>query len=184
MDLLNENSLASLLSNCYRNRRYRACILFNNREDAHALLNELVEIHNQDGIDGVERFIQHNPPQIRFENGSVLTLLTTSNAAQIRGYRCHEALLHEDVMDTEAMIALQSHIREYREYEDGIFNTINEYATQAAEAATRAFHREYQAVWKASDNPDVEIKVDKKSKEVLDDFLDSFKINNSLEFGA
>ena len=33
-------------------------------------------------------------------------------------------------------------------------------------------------------NPDVEIKVDTKSKEVIDDFLDSFKIHNSLEFGS
>ena len=185
MDLLNENSLASLLSNCYRNRGYCACILFNNREDAYTLLNELTEIHNQDGIDGVDRFIRNSPPQVRFENGSVLTLLTTTNATQIRGYRCHEALLHEDVMDTDAMITLQSHIREYADTTTGgVFDTINEYATQAAERASQAFHRQFQAMWGASENPDVEIKVDKKSKEVVDDFLDSFKIHNSLEFGS
>lgn len=185
MDLLNENSLASLLNNCYRNRGYRACILFNNREDAHTLLNELVEIHNQDGIDGVDRFVRNNPPQVRFDNGSVLTFLTTTNAAQLRGYRCNEALLHEDVMDTDAMITLQSHIREYVDTAtNGVFETINGYATQAAERATQAFHRQFQAIWGAPENPDVEIKVDKKSKEVVDDFLDSFKIHNSLEFGS
>lgn len=185
MDLLNENSLASLLRHCYENQGYKACILFNSLVDADTLLSELYDIHNERGIDGVRGFVRNTPSKIVFENGSVMTFLTVSHERQLRGMRFHEALLHEDVMDTDAMMTLQSHIREYADTTTGgVFETINGYATQAAERATQAFHRQFQAVWGAPENPDVEIKVDKKSKEVVDDFLDSFKIHNSLEFGS
>ena len=164
MDLLNEITLASLLSNCYRNRYYRACILFDNNEDAHTLLNELVEIHRQDGIDGVRSFQRSTPAQIRFGNGSSLTLLTASD--ETRGLRFHKALLHENVMNADAMLALQHNIREYIELGNETLDTIN------------------KIVQKTPNNTDVEIKVDRKSTKALDDFLGSFRINDTLEFGA
>lgn len=102
MNLLNENSLASLLTNC------------------------------------VDRFIRNRPPQIRFENGSVLTFISSSQVEQTRGQRYHEALSE----------------------------TI------------------YKRITKKPTNHSREVEVDDTSKEILDDFLDSFKINNSLEFGA
>lgn len=164
MELLNEITLASLLSNCYRNRYYCACILFDNNEDARALLNELNEIHRQDGIDGVRGFRRGRPSQIRFENGSSLTLLTTSDES--RGFRFHKALLHENVMNADAMLALQRNIREYTELGNETLDTIN------------------KIVQKTPNNTNVEIKVDRKSTKALDDFLGSFKINDTLEFGA
>lgn len=190
MNLLNENSLASLLTNCYQNRRYRACILFNTHEEACALFNELIEIHNRDGIYGVDRFIRNRPPQIRFENGSILTLISISQTGQIRGRRHHEALLHEDVMDTDAMIALQSQIYEYIDDSGTIFDRIDNvilHHTNAVPDATN-FNTEFETIYKGTTikptNRSGEVKVDDTSKEILDDFLDSFKINNSLEFGA
>lgn len=181
MNLLNENSLASLLTNCYQNRRYRACILFNTHEEACALFNELFEIHNRDGIDGVDRFIRNRSPQIRFENGSVLTLISASQARQIRGQRYHEALLHEYVMDIDAMIALQSRMREYTDDGRTIPDRIEIDSIVLHRTGLDVAFKEYT---KKPNTRFEDVKVDDMSKEILDDFLDSFKINNSLEFGA
>lgn len=181
MNLLNENSLASLLTNCYQNRRYRACILFNTHEEARTLFNELIDIHNRDGIDGVDRFIRNRPPQIRFENGSILTFISTSQVEQTRRQRYHEALLHEDVMDTGAMITLQSRICEYIDDSGTIFDRIEVDSVVLHRTSLDVAFKEHT---KKPNTRFEDVKVDDTSKEILDDFLDSFKINNSLEFGA
>lgn len=187
MNLLNENSLASILTNCYQKPRYRACILFNTREGARALFSELIDIHNRDGIDGVDRFIRNSPPKINFENGSILTLVSTSQVEQVRGQRYHEALLHEDVMDYDAIVTLQSQICEYvNDWAMG--NDINRGVFSYTGMDTEIFNTSLEVTFKEhTKKPNTrsgDVKVDDTSKKILDDFLDSFKINNSLEFGA
>ena len=101
----------------------------------------------------------------------------------MRGHRFNEALLDADILDFDAIDALGRLVIDY--YSEANQNLIRRRRRPTfADRATQAFHRQFQAVWGAPENPDVEIKVDKKSKEAVDDFLDSFKIHNSLEFGS
>jgi len=166
MQLFNEDSLKELLLKCYQNEGYHAGIMFNTQQNANDFITEMNQVFETEGINGVSFIgLRVNRPVITFENGSYIEAFSTET--NIRGRSYHEGLLDTDVMDGFAMIAFQSQIREY----------------EAPVSIRRKWERE-SGRWGTTKKPDDDIKVDKKSKKILDDFLDSFKINNSLEFGA
>lgn len=183
MDLLNEQSFTQMLTHCYENEAYQGVVMLDNEGKKLEFVEELLRTHNESPITGVRRIISRVPHTfIEFENDSEIEIITPHDLHRMRGHRFNEALLDADILDFDAIDALGHLIIDY--HSEANQNLIRRRRRTFADRVTQAFHREYQAVWGAPENPDVEIKVDKKSKEVVDDFLDSFKIHNSLEFGS
>lgn len=184
MQLFNEDSFSALLTRCYENEDYQSAVMFCDEEQKREFVEELIRNHRENHITGVREIVVRHPHVfMEFENGSEIEFITPNDLHRIRGHRFNEALLDSEILDFDVIHELERLITDYH-------STVNQNLirrrrrTTFADRVTQAFRRDYQAVWGASENPDVEIKVDKKSKEVVDDFLDSFKIHNSLEFGA
>lgn len=194
MNLLNEQSFTQMLTNCYENAEYQGVVMLYNEGQKADFVGELLRTHDENPITGVRSIVSRTPhTYIEFYNDSEIEIITPRDLHRMRGYRFNEALLDADILDFEAIDALGCLVVEYNEavtqerirrrrrrtfadmvmgggYTDESIKGFNTYAMGSK--------------WGASKNSDVEIKVDKKSKEAVDDFLDSFKIHNSLEFGS
>lgn len=150
MELLNEETLAKLLVDCYENEEYHAAIMFESLGEVQEFLSDMLELYAGEGIDGVSSIVTGRGRRaIIFENGSRISPITAS-MTDVRGMRFHAALLDDKVMDAEAMLYLQSLIREY---------------SSSSKKRKKKTSNE-------------EIVVDKGSDDALTDFLTSFKIAN------
>lgn len=170
MELLNENSLAELLTKCYENERYSAAVMFSTRTEVLNFMEDIRTLNAMEGITGVNtiRMGRAGENTIDFENGSRIAAIATTELNCARGYRYHAALLDEAVMDAEAMLQLQNMLRRYQA-PSGRTATID--ASQwEKEFVARAFGN---SVSKSSDK---ELVIDEKSEQMLDGFLGSFKI--------
>lgn len=193
MDLLNEQSFAQMLTHCYENEEYQGVVMLDNEGQKADFIEELLRNHNESPITGVRRIISRPPHNyIEFENDSEIEIITPRDLHRMRGHRFNEALLDADVLDFDAIDALGRLVTEYNEaiaQERIRRRRRRTFADMVmgrgyTDESTNGFDTYAMGKWGASENSDVEIKVDKKSKEVVDDFLDSFKIHNSLEFGS
>lgn len=183
MQLFNEESFSALLTHCYENEEYQGVVMLQNEAQKRELMEELFRNHNESPITGVRSIITRmSHTYVEFENGSEIEIITPNDLHRMRGHRFNEALLDNAILDFDAINALEHLIVDYHSAVNQ--GMLRRRRRTFADMMRGDFDKRSMGKWGASTNPDVEIKVDKKSKEVIDDFLDSFKINNSLEFGA
>ena len=193
MDLLNEQSFTQMLTHCYENAEYQGVVMLNNEGQKLEFVEGLLRTHNESPITGVRRIISRTPHTfIEFENDSEIEIITPRDLHRMGGHRFNEALLDAEILDFDAIDVLGRLVVEYNEAvaQERIRRRRRRTFADVVmgrgytDESTNGFDTYAMGKWGASENPDVEIKVDKKSKEVVDDFLGSFKIHNSLEFGS
>jgi len=172
MKLFNEESLADLLSHCYKNRRYRGIILLCNDVRAHNFMTEISKRFTDDGITGVKEIkindaYTYAPAskigEIIFNNGSIISVVTPHYFSTNRiGARYHEPLLDPDVIDFDTIHALEALTVVY----------LSPYMSFA-----RIIHPDEQVRW-SIENPVDNSKLNDRftANKELDDFLNSFKI--------
>lgn len=188
MEIFNENSFSALLTRCYENEGYKGVVLLHSEAEKRDFTQELVRYHQENPITGVSSIVTqtlhtYDPIFMEFENDSKIEFITLNDLRRIRGHRFNEALLDNEILDFDAIEFLGSLIFDY---DSDINQNILRRRRNRTSFADRInnYERHAMGVWDTPKNSDIEIEVDRESKEVLDDFLDSFKIHNSLEFGT
>ena len=150
MELVNEHSLTVTLKNCSKFDEYYACILVNDYLDALELIEELRYIYAIQKIGGAQYYNANDYDySFVFKNGSYISVLTTSDICRLKGTRFHKALLCEDVLDVDAIMALQNNTVRRR-------SSINN--------KSRFVERQ----------TDADLTIDKQDEIMIDEFLNQF----------
>ena len=176
MQIFCENTLTELLLRCRENPEYRAIIVFNTRLRTREFFNEMCNLHQNESIDGVNHimFDEFNQDvRIEFTNGSYIDAMECGSETLL-GRTYHEGVIDENLMNPDVMLTVQSHINEYR------FPTHGRRRRRPI-IDLHEFNGSYYNAWidtnlEPESRPETEFSVDKQSEEILDDFLNSFKI--------
>lgn len=116
MEVLNSTSLCEALVRCNDNKNYKAIIAFTTRADAKDFVRELLELHRDTSIPGIDRVFVGGigDSRINFKNGSRIELITLTDNA--RGKKCNEVIYESkvDITDDRVRGLLQCMLVPYR----------------------------------------------------------------------
>ena len=97
MQVLSDVALRDAFIRCYNNEGYKVVIAFARRSDAIKLVEEIVKIHKNTPIHGIERI--HTSPvrnsRINLINGSSIELISV--LGENRGIKCNEVIYSNDI---------------------------------------------------------------------------------------
>lgn len=165
MQDLTPQTFAEALTLCGENTHYKACIIFENREAMNEFITEVRGIGN---IPNVRRAITRGTDygRLEFFNGSVLEIILATES-NFLGRRCNQ-LIASGIFDGELTARMERMVVPY---------TVTELATeQFFDTALFSMRSQQQTIW-VSSNGDLCIEPFEETSEELDEFLDSFVIN-------
>ena len=187
MQLFNEESFSALLTRCYENAEYQGVVMLASEAQKIDFVDELLRNHTESPITGIKQIIVRLPnTYVEFENGSEIEIITPRDLRRMGRHRFNEALLDSDILDFDAIDALQRLICDYNTaLAQGVRRRrLDDIRAQvAANARISEFDKQYVGVW-GDMSANTEIKYDKRGQEAMDIFLNSFKINDSLEHSS
>ena len=193
MVLLNEQTFTEMLTRCYENVEYQGAIMLESEAKKIEFVEELLRVHNDNPITGVREIVARTPhTYIEFENESEIEIITPHDLRRMREHQFNEALLDADILDFDVIDVLERSIEEYTEAvaRERVYRHRRRTFADIVmgrgytDESTATFNTYAMGQWGAHDNADVEINIDKQSKETLDDFLKSFTQNGTFQSGA